>query len=99
MTFVLAWPKCLYHVLNVTSYCLFCTMKLLVIGLLMSTVYNCPKYVTEKMIFPSGVFTQALPPPKVTYSPFESSFNTEIRFDLNPGVCNALLKIIFLWAC
>ena len=72
-------------------------MKVLVIDLLTSTAYNCPKYIAEKTIFPSRVFTWALSLPKVMYSPFKLSLDTDIKLDLNPGVWSTLLKVIFLW--
>jgi len=63
-----------------------CAMKVSGNVLTSSTIYILPDLTTDKTLELFASSTIAFPFLKITPVPFFSSFNTDIRLDLSPGV-------------
>ena len=89
------WPNRQCHVSKLTAVFLAWVMNVLASPLFISTTYNWPKQVAVIILMPFFTVTNANLLLKDTFAPFSLSFDTEIRFDLRPGICSTLFKVIF----
>ena len=81
--------------LKSTGFGIYCTVSAFVVGSSVLIAYNWPIRIAEITSVPFASVTWALSPLKLTFAPFETSLETNTRFDHRSSVCSASSKVIF----